>query len=123
MALDLTLEELQTIYRVQFPVMQGYEKDTWYDRNGRIVFTVNRGLSGVGLPRGADKQTQTPGWEDVRHMASGTVEQTVTDDTLPGGPRQKTIVYQAPFDRCDREADYATAWRVFRERLGQGEIP
>ena len=52
-ALGLTLDELITIYRVQFPVMQQYERDTWYDRNGRIVFTASKGLTGVGFPRKA----------------------------------------------------------------------
>lgn len=51
MALGLTLDELITIYRVQFPVMQQYKRETYYDMNGRIVFTTNKGLTGVGFPR------------------------------------------------------------------------
>jgi hypothetical protein len=108
MALDLTLDELKTIYRVQFPVLKEYEQDTWYDQKGRIVFTASKGLSGVGFSR--------PEWERINNMKSGTVEQTITDDTMPGGPRERTIVYHAPFDRCDREKDYETAWREFERR-------
>ena len=52
-ALGLTLDELQTIYRVQFPVMRQYEAETYYDANGRIVFTPSKGLPGAGLPRRA----------------------------------------------------------------------
>ncbi|MDE2977512.1 MAG: hypothetical protein OXU63_08320 [Acidobacteriota bacterium] len=131
MALGLTLDELLTIYRVQFPVMRQYEADTWYDRNGRIVFTVSKGLPGVGLPRKARKGDtayglRTPdtdrdgialGWEDIRELQEGVVTRRITDDTLPGGPVDRTIEYHAPFDRCDREADYATAWAAFHERL------
>lgn len=121
MALGMTLEELKTIYRVQFPVLRQYEADTWYDRNGRIIFTANKGLPGVGLPRHGDKQTGTPGWEDVRNMESGTVAQTIVDDTQRGGPFERGIEYRAPFDRCDREADYDTVWAEFARRFeGEG---
>ncbi len=121
-SLGLTLDELITIYRVQFPVMQQYERDTWYDRNGRIVFTASKGLTGVGFPRkgsgrGANKST---GWEDIQDMNSGTVSRTIIDDTQPGGPVERTITYEAPFDRCDRVDDYKTAWAFF-EKEGAGE--
>lgn len=83
-ALGLTLDELLLIYRVQFPVMQGYERDTWYDATGRIVFTNSKGLVGVGLPRKGGPKTPrtrmtTPdgkvdirplGWDDLWTYAS-----------------------------------------------------
>jgi hypothetical protein len=52
-------------------------------------------------------------------MTSGTVEHTIIDDTQPGGPRERTIVYHAPFDRCDREKDYEIAWAEFERRFGK----
>jgi hypothetical protein len=115
LALGLTLEELINMYRVQFPVLQQYENDTWYDRNGRIVFTSSKGLVGVGFPRkgGGKGSNKTIGWEDICDMKSGTVTRTITDDNLPGGPVERVITYEAPFDRCDRVADYRTAWATF----------
>ncbi len=117
-ALGLTLDELITIYRVQFPVMQQYERDTWYDMNGRIVFTNSKGLTGVGFPRkgkgrGANKEI---GWEDIKDMTSGTVSRTILDDTLPGGPVERTITYVAPWVRCDRVEDYRVGWDCFEAR-------
>jgi hypothetical protein len=111
-ALGLTLAELQTIYRIQFPVMQQFEADTWYDQRGRIIFTNNsQGLPGVGLPRAE--------WNEVRALQSGTVKRTVTDTTLPTGPIEREIIYHAPFTKCDRERDYAEVWGKLEEREGK----
>jgi hypothetical protein len=106
-ALGFALEELCTIYRIQFPVLRQNEQDTWYDQRGRIVFTCSKALPGIGFSR--------PEWEKIEHMTSGKVPRLIRDDTLPGGPRERVIEYIAPFDRCDREADYATAWKFFDE--------
>lgn len=107
MSLGMTLNQLKTIYRIQFPVLQQYETDTWYDANGRIVFTVNRSLTGVGVDRKR--------WEsEMKGAPAGTkFYQTIIDDTQPGGPVQRTIEYVAPFDWCDREKDYEVAWEFF----------
>ena len=113
MVLGMTLDQLKTIYRIQFPVLQSYEADTWYDANGRIVFTNNRSLTNVGFSR--------PEWENgIKGAPAGQkFYRTITDDTMPGGPVERTIEYVAPFDRCDREQDYETAWRFFEEKYGE----
>ena len=128
MELGLTLEELKTIYRIQFPVLKQNENETFYDMNGRIVFTVSKGLTGVGLPRKADKKT-TPqkivingevvdekplGWEDIIDMQEGEIYRTIIDDTTPEGPIERVIIYKAPFEKCDREKDYEIAWDYFK---------
>jgi hypothetical protein len=95
--------------------MQQNERGTYYDQTGRIVFTTSKGLIGVGLLRKGDKKKNIIGWEDVQHLTSGTVEVTITDETQPGGAIQRTITYQAPFDKCDRVSDYRTAWAHFEQ--------
>ncbi len=121
MALGMTLDQLLNIYRIQFPVLQQNERDTWYDRNGRIVYTVSDGLRGVGLERKRLRRDAVGDfWEDVTDPTTFTssLSKTFEDDTLPGGPHTRTVVYQGPFDRCDREADYRQAWTVFARRFG-----
>ena len=124
MALGLSLQDLEMIYTIQFPVLQQNENDTWYDAEGKIAFTCSRGLTGVGLDR--------PAWNAMRDNpitdADGTViayegaepQYTHTIDPhkseLYGGQQQTFI---APYNRCDRIADYRTAWAHFEKKFNQ----
>lgn len=107
--LRLSLVQLKFMYRVQFSTLRSHEAGTWYDRNGRIAFTNNRSLTNVGFSR---KE-----WEDIKDAPRGIFTRTITDDTMPGGPVERTIEYVAPFDRCDREKDYEEVWANLEKRL------
>ena len=99
--LGLTIDELCTIYRTQFPVLREYEKNTWYDTKGRIAFTTNRGLTGVGLER---KDFEL--WQSC--LKAGT--------PLPAGFDTQGLI--PPFDVRDREDDMRTAYAYFEKVLG-----
>jgi hypothetical protein len=119
--LGLTMQGLIHIYRTGFSVLRKYESETYYDACGRIVFTPNagnRGMSDLVLTRRSNGDQA--GWDDVRDLRTGVVTKTFMDDTLPGGPIERIIEYHAPFDRCDREEDYAVAWEHFEKRLREG---
>jgi len=113
MAVGLSLEALIIIYEVQFPVLQQNEDDTWYDQKGNIIFTCSKGLTGVGVDR--------PEWDKLtdeispmqRTLKTGdTYEHTITKSELYQGQK---ITYYAPFNKCDRVADYKIAWAHFEE--------
>lgn len=123
MALGLSLQDLEMIYTIQFPVLQQNENDTWYDAEGKIVFTCSKGLTGVGLDRKRNAKTGMLGWEDIRgeqideNTYSG-ISPTHTHTIDPAkselyGGQQQTFV--APYTRCDRIADYRTAWAHFEK--------
>ena len=110
-ALGISLDNLLLIYNTQFPVFKINEENTFYDNYGKIVFTTNKGLSDVGFSRSE--------WNEIKDMQTGTIDRKIIDDTMPGGPVERTITYEAPFDRCDREEDYRVAWAEFEKRLGE----
>lgn len=107
MSLGMTLEQLKTIYRIQFPVLQGYEAETWYDANGKIVFTNNRGMNNIGFSR---KEWES---EIMGAREGSSFYRMVEDNNLPAGKIERTIEYVAPFIKCNREEDYETVWNYF----------
>ena len=109
-AIGLTLDELIAIYRLYFPVLRQYEDDTWYDSKGRIVFTNNRSLSGVGVNRSE--------WETICNRKEGDkYTHTIEDDTIIDGPIERQITYYPPFRKYNREEDYSIVWANFEKRF------
>ena len=107
-ALDLTLDELIQIYRLVFPVLQQYENNTWYDQQGRMVWS-NR--------TGKGKQISRKEWEKHLNMSHGILTEEIEDNTMRGGPQTRTIEYVSPFTKPNREDDYRQAWRYFEQNL------
>ncbi|MBP5607526.1 MAG: N-6 DNA methylase [Lachnospiraceae bacterium] len=107
MAIGMTLNQLKDIYRIQFAVLQQYEVDTWYDSKGRIVFSP-RNMGELICKRNE--------WEEVKKSGKSH-SRVIEDDTLPSGLYERKIEYVAPFDRCDRIADYEEVWHTFEERI------
>ena len=119
-ALGLTLDQLIEIYRIYFPILQQYEDGTWFDQNGRIVWTCSKGLPGVGWLDDRGKSPGRAAWEKILVDNPAELTCTATDDTMPGGPRTVTRHYVGPFTQCDRIEDYRRAWGHF-ERLKSAE--
>ena len=96
--LDVTADQLCTIYRTQFAVLYGYDhKDYVYDANGRLV--PNEVLSV---------------WRKKGDQISG-AERTATNQA------GHTYIYELPFRLLDREADMRTAYAEFERRLAAHE--
>ena len=111
MELGLDIEDLLYMYDIQFPVMQLYDKDTYFDQNGRIVFTASKNLVGVGLSSNE--------WEKCKNLKEGSITKEILDDTMLDGPIERTIKYEAPFILPDRKEDYGRAWEYFYPKYGR----
>lgn len=127
MALGLTLEDLEMIYTIQFPVLQQNEADTWYDQMGNIVFTCSKGLTGVGLDRKRNTKTGMLGWEDIRgeQIDENTYAGTSPTHTHTIDPAKselyggQQVTYYAPYTKCNRIEDYRRAWVHFEEMFNK----
>ena len=106
-ALGLSLDDLLLMYRVSFPTMRKYDADTFYDQNGRCVFSA----------KGGESYLSRKEWEEIKDMPSGEFKKTITETVFSDTPTERTIVYQAPFFRKCREDDYREAWAALEGKV------
>jgi hypothetical protein len=105
-ALGLSLDDLLLMYRVSFPVLRKYEADTYYDQNGRCVFSAKSGESYLSRQE----------WESIKDMKEGEFKKTITETVFSDTPTERTITYKAPFFKKCREDDYKEAWEMLEKR-------
>jgi hypothetical protein len=103
LGLGLTLDELTTIYRVQFPVMRQYELADEYDAKGQRLPSTDRKAAGGKEVREARKN-----WDGTSPL---TVSWQIND-----GLETVTKTFYPPFVKVDREAEYEQAYEVFKNK-------
>ena len=121
MSFGLSLEDLEFIYDIQFPVLRQNEDDTWYDQKGNVVYSVSLCKKGVGVDRAT--------WNTIRgEQLSDNIYQGATSSYVHTIPVEKSelyggeqVTYYAPYTRCDRIADYRRAWIYFENRFRDEE--
>lgn len=114
LALNLTLDELLTIYRVQFPVLRQYELVDEYDAHGRHLPNTTR-----KNPGGTEFRTALEQWKATGHDPHDAKAPPLTVTwQIDDGRQTVTKTYYPPFEKVDREADYRLAFDVFGKRFG-----
>ncbi len=102
LSLDVSIDELITIYRTQFPVLRGYDRDDYlFDSCGRLVPTeVRQAWKRAGEPTGIGHLG--PDEFSRLHLASG-----------------RKYAYKLPFGRLDRESDLRSSYVTFESRYAK----
>lgn len=121
-AFELTFDQLVELYRIYFPVLQENEAGTWYDKNGRIVWTCSKGLSGIGYLNDKGKSPGRKEWESILESNPSELACTAVDDTMPDGPKTIERRFGGPFFKCDRIEDYKRAWAHFEKLEQEGKL-
>ena len=85
--LNISLESLLAIYRIQFPILNKNERGTWYDQKGKVVFSVNTAYRPLNNKEAFDS------WD--------------------GKSTEPIEGYIPPFETCDREKDMKQAYEYF----------
>lgn len=103
--LGIDIEALITIYQVAFPVLNRYEKITWFDANGWKLAGYHRTYG------------------QIQQKASYDELLAYNEDPAKNPPPDG---YTPPFYKADRVAEYRQAHAVFSERLrkarGEGDM-
>lgn len=86
MSFGLSLEDLEFIYDIQFPVLRQNEDDTWYDQKGNVVYSVSLCKKGVGVDRAT--------WNTIRgEQLSDNIYQGATSSYIHTVPVEKSELY------------------------------
>ena len=122
MAFNLSVGQLIELYRLYFPVLQENEAGTWYDQNGRIVWTCSKGLPGIGYLNEKGKSPGRKEWESILESNPTELVCAAIDDTMPDGPKTVERRFFGPFFKCDRIEDYKRAWAHFEKLEQEGKL-
>ena len=132
-SLDMTLEQLLEMYRIYFPVLQQNEANTYFDQQGRIVWTRPGSLANVGYlepdKAGTPKRPSLSRWREILESKQEELTCIAYDDTLPDpnnryanaeSPREIKRRFVGPFTQCNRVDDYKRAWAHFDRLRADG---
>lgn len=101
LSLGMSVDELETIYRVQFPVLQQYERENRYDQHGRLVPTSGTasGRDAVSLMKLAALLEKEAGFDIARPYEPGAPEtEALLSHEVKLSPRDAAVLGVPP--RC-----------------------